>query len=218
MKSVSGAQSAQRRLEDRPPCPQTHLFFLYLSQEHLVELAHDKGAFDLSLLMDPVPAGISSATGITPVPAGKLPGAWSCRPLMGNPAWGGGFTALGWAPWTGCQRVLPGLVSDVILLDHWASAAQRSPVSPQGVSGSWSGPSAYPTISAPLPVSGGWPGLSTAALSSACPISLNSSTLSKPGLGPEVGGVWPGVCLAPGVGAGGHLGVCVARECHGILD
>ena len=109
MKSVSGAQSAQRRLEDRPPCPQTHLFFLYLSQEHLVELAHDKGAFDLSLLMDPVPAGISSATGITPVPAGKLPGAWSCRPLMGNPAWGGGFTALGWAPWASCQRVLPGL-------------------------------------------------------------------------------------------------------------
>lgn len=84
MKSVSGAQSAQRRLEDRPPCPQTHLFFLYLSQEHLVELAHDKGAFDLSLLMDPVPAGISSATGITPVPAGKLPGVWSCRPLMGT--------------------------------------------------------------------------------------------------------------------------------------
>lgn len=49
------------------------MFFLQFSHGQVIEFADDKSAFGLSPLMDPVPEGISSAAGIIPVLAGKLP-------------------------------------------------------------------------------------------------------------------------------------------------
>ena len=48
-------------------------FFLSFSHGQVTEFAYDKSAFGLSPLMDPIPEGISSAAGIIPVLAGKLP-------------------------------------------------------------------------------------------------------------------------------------------------